>query len=92
MAGLPSRVVIRYGEPAPLWEKPLMRKLVVHSEEVDTEEVTAPWQQLPDGALTPEQARALEQRSPVDGAAGLAWLLGEGPDPWLDGSGGGRIV
>lgn len=44
-------------------------------------------QDLPEKALTPKQARAFEQRSPVDSEAAMAWLMGDGPDPWRDESG-----
>lgn len=40
---------------------------------------------LPDGAIPPEELAVLDKRSPVDGEAALAWLNGEGPDPWQSG-------
>jgi hypothetical protein len=39
---------------------------------------------LRDDALTPEELALLGERDPVDPAAALAWLRGEGPDPWRD--------
>jgi len=41
-----------------------------------------PTHQLPEGAFTPEELAVFDKRSPVDGEAAVAWLLGEGPDPW----------
>lgn len=56
--------------------------------DVPTEHNTRPARQdLPPG-LTAEQERSFEQRSSVDGEAMLAWLMGEGPDPWRDESSG----
>ena len=48
--------------------------------------VTAqPDHRLPDDALTPAELAVLDQRDPVDSDAAVAWLNGEGPDPWLVG-------
>lgn len=44
--------------------------------------IERPLHQLPDGALTPEELETLDKSDPVDPAAALAWLNGEGPDPW----------
>ncbi|HVW26535.1 MAG TPA: hypothetical protein VHC69_14300 [Polyangiaceae bacterium] len=44
-----------------------------------------PDHRLPDDALTAAELAELDQRDPVDSDAALAWLNGEGPDPWLSG-------
>lgn len=33
-------------------------------------------------SFTPEELAVMDKRSPVDAAAAVAWLMGEGPDPW----------
>jgi hypothetical protein len=43
-----------------------------------------PRYRLPDDALTADELALLDKRDPVDGAKALAWLDGEGPDPWRD--------
>jgi len=35
-------------------------------------------------SFTPEELAVIDKRSPVDPAAALAWLMGEGLDPWHD--------
>jgi hypothetical protein len=45
-----------------------------------------PTHSLPADAWTPEERELLAKGGidPVDGEAAVAWLLGEGPDPWRD--------
>ena len=47
-----------------------------------------PKYRLPADAIPPDEIAVLDKRAPVDGDAALAWLNGEGPDPWQ--SGGSR--
>lgn len=42
-----------------------------------------PTHYLPDDAFTPEEQAVFYKRSSIDPVAALAWLNGEGPDPWL---------
>lgn len=41
-----------------------------------------PTHRLPDDAFTPEEQAVFFQQSSVDAEATLAWMNGEGPDPW----------
>ena len=45
-----------------------------------------PTHRFPDGAWTPEELELLVKggTDPVDVDAALRWMLGEGPDPWLE--------
>lgn len=43
-----------------------------------------PTHRFPEGAFTPEELAVMDGIDPVDPAAALAWMLGEGPDPWLE--------
>jgi hypothetical protein len=45
-----------------------------------------PTHALPAGTFTAEELARMDKLAPVDAAAALAWLNGEGPDPWPDGS------
>jgi len=40
---------------------------------------------LPDGAIPVNELAVIEERDPVDFDAAVAWLNGEGPDPWNSG-------
>ena len=44
-----------------------------------------PTHRLPEGAFTPEELEIMAKGTlaPVDVKAALAWMNGEGPDPWL---------
>jgi Uncharacterised protein family (UPF0175) len=41
-----------------------------------------PTHRLPEGAFTPEELEVMDGVDPVDPQAALAWMAGEGPDPW----------
>jgi len=43
-----------------------------------------PTHRFPEGPFTPEELAVMDGIDPVDPAAALAWMLGEGPDPWLE--------
>jgi hypothetical protein len=40
---------------------------------------------LPDGAIPANELAVIKERDPVDYDAAVAWLNGEGPDPWNSG-------
>lgn len=45
-----------------------------------------PTHYLPEDALTPEELALIAAggTDPVDVAAALAWMVGDGPDPWQE--------
>jgi len=47
-----------------------------------THSKASPTHRLPEGAFTPEELERMDRVAPVDTEAALAWMRGEGPDPW----------
>lgn len=54
-----------------------------HSVRPTAPEAVEPTHRLPENAFTPDEQVVFYNRSSVDPEAALAWLNGEGPDPWL---------